>query len=127
MTFHYTVQTTKNFDQAVEAVTQEIAKIGMRVLHIHNVQETLDSKGFQIEPLKIVEVCSAKHANTLLQKDKKMALFMPCKINVYVDDGKVWISAMDTSPIAQINPNLNFSDLAEEVNQNLRAIVDKAK
>lgn len=80
MTFHYTVQTAKNFDQAVEAVTQETAKIGMRVLHIHNVQETLNSKGFQIEPLKIVEVCSAKHANTLLQKDKKWLCLCPAKL-----------------------------------------------
>ena len=57
MEFDYTINTNKNFDEAVQDVQDEIAKVGMRVLYIHDVQKTLAEKGFEREPLKIVEFC----------------------------------------------------------------------
>ena len=60
----------------------------MRVLYIHNVQKDLAEKGFQRNPLKIIEFCNAKYANDFFNADIKIGLCMPCKINVYVKDEK---------------------------------------
>src|ERR1035441_5531082 len=81
--FEYTVKTSKSFDEAVSAVEQNTAANGFRVLHTHDVAATLAEKGFQREPLKIVEVCNAKYANEVLQKDITTALMLPCPITVY--------------------------------------------
>ena len=43
MEFDYTTTTARAFDEAVQRVQDEIAKAGMRVLHIHDVQNTLIS------------------------------------------------------------------------------------
>ena len=55
MEFDYTLTTNKIFDEAVQDIQDEIVKAGMRVLHIHNVQKDLAEKGFQRNPLKIIE------------------------------------------------------------------------
>ena len=55
MEFDYTISTDKNFDEAVKRVQEEIAKAGMRVLYVHDVQKTLGEKGFDREPFKIIE------------------------------------------------------------------------
>ncbi|OGC83966.1 hypothetical protein A3D68_00135, partial [Candidatus Adlerbacteria bacterium RIFCSPHIGHO2_02_FULL_52_17] len=94
MEFDYTITTTKTFVEAVQSVQDEIAKAGMRVLHVHDVQETLAEKGFAREPFKIIEFCSAKYANEFLNKDIKIGLCLPCKINVYTKDGQTFISGM---------------------------------
>ena len=127
MNYHYTVQTEKSFADAVNAVTSETAKMGYRVLHVHDVRETLEFKGFKIGNLKIIEVCNAKHASELLQKELKMSLFMPCRISVYDREGKTYISSMNTETISEMVPGLDFRDLAAQVNKQLETIVDNAR
>lgn len=55
--FQYTVETNKSFEEAVSAVEQNTAAKGSGSLHTHDVRATLAEKGFQREPLKIVEIC----------------------------------------------------------------------
>ena len=47
MEFDYTTITAKSFDKAVQSVQEEIAKAGMRVLYVHDVQKTLGEKGLE--------------------------------------------------------------------------------
>src|SRR3990172_2825738 len=94
MDFDYTVTTEKSFDEAVNAVEEETKTAGFRVLYIHDVAATLAEKSFQIEPLKIIEICNAKSAYTVLKADVKIGLCLPCKINVYQKDNKTYISGM---------------------------------
>ena len=87
--FEYTVITKKSFDEAVKSVEEETKKAGFRVLYIHDVAATLEEKNLQIESLKIIEVCNTKNAYAVLQKDLRMGLFLSCKINVYLKNGKM--------------------------------------
>ncbi len=54
--FIYQVDTGKSFDAAVDAVQAKAVEKGFRVLGVHDVQATLADKGFQHEPMKIIEV-----------------------------------------------------------------------
>ncbi len=74
MDFDYTVTTEKSFDEAVEAVETETKNAGFRVLYIHDVTATLAEKSFHMEPLKIIEICNAKSAYTVLPGDIKIGL-----------------------------------------------------
>ena len=60
--FDYTVETKKGFDEAVLAVEAKSKEKGFGVLHTHDVKATLASKGFDREPLKIIEICNPKYA-----------------------------------------------------------------
>lgn len=127
MFFDYTVKTNKSFDEAVSAVEQETANEGFKVLHVHNIQETLGSKGFEIEPLKIVEICNAKSAYAVLKADIKIGLCLPCKVNVYVKDGSTYISGMRPIVLTQFFPEADLGTLPEKVDEIIRNIIDKAK
>lgn len=125
--FEYTVESSKSFDEAVQAVETKTAEKGFRVLHTHDVTETLAEKGFVREPLKIVEVCNAKYANEVLKADVKIALMLPCPITVYAKDGKTRISTMLPSVLADFFPDAKIRETAEEVEKAVLAIVDEAK
>lgn len=123
----YTKETEKTFDEAVDAVVEETEKVGFKVLHIHDVKATIAKKGFEIEPLKIVEICSAKHAHTVIQKDIRLALCLPCKINVYVKDSTTYISGMRPVMLKEIFPEIDLGDLPQVVDEIIRKIVDRAR
>jgi len=124
MEFDYTITTTKTFVEAVQSVQDEIAKAGMRVLHVHDVQETLAEKGFAREPFKIIEFCSAKYANEFLNKDIKIGLCLPCKINVYTKDGQTFISGMRPIVLQQFFPEVDLGNRPKEIDQIIQNIID---
>jgi len=127
MEFDYTITTTKTFVEAVQSVQDEIAKAGMRVLHVHDVQETLAEKGFAREPFKIIEFCSAKYANEFLNKDIKIGLCLPCKINVYTKDGQTFISGMRPIVLQQFFPEIDLGDRPKEIDQIIQDIINNTK
>ena len=127
MNFDYTVTTEKSFDEAVKAVEQETKNAGFRVLHIHDVTATLVEKGFEFEPFKIIEVCNAKSAYTVLQADIKIGLCLPCKINVYQKDGQTFISGIRPLILPQFFPEANLGNLPTEVDTIIKRIINRSK
>jgi uncharacterized protein (DUF302 family) len=125
--FDYTLETLKTFDEAVEAVVAECKDLNFGVLHIHDVQATLAAKGFRRGPLKIIEVCNAKHAYDVLEKDVKISLMLPCPISVYVEKEKTTISALRPRMMSAFYPQAGIETTAEAVDAAILAIVDGAK
>ncbi len=127
MEFDYTLTTAKTFDEAVQSTQDEIVKAGMRVLYVHDVQKTLGEKGFVRDPFKIVEFCSAKFANEFLNKDIKIGLCLPCKINVYAKDGQIFISGMRPIVLPQFFPQADLGERPKEIDQIIQNIINNAK
>lgn len=127
MEFDYTITTTKTFDEAVKSVQYEIAKAGMRVLHIHDVKQTLSEKGFERKPFKIVEFCNAKYADEFLNTDIKIGLCLPCKINVYIKDEQTFISGMRPIILPQFFPQADLGARSKEIDKIIQNIINKAK
>lgn len=128
MDFDYTIQTQKTFDVAVADVQTQISANGFRVLYVHDVQKDIAEKGFKIEPFKIIELCNAKYATQFLNAEMKIGLCMPCKINVYQKDGRIYISTMQPGIIfPQFFPHANLGDAPAEIDKILRDIIDASK
>jgi uncharacterized protein (DUF302 family) len=125
--FETTIVSSKSFDDTVKAIEQKSAEHGFRVLHTHDVAATLAEKGFPREPLKIIEVCNARYASEVLQKDVKVALMLPCPISVYTQAGKTFISAMLPSRIADFFPGAGMEPIAQEVEKAILAIINEAR
>lgn len=127
MEFDYTTTTLKTFDEAVQSVQNEIARAGLRVLHVHDVQKTLGEKGFIWDSFKIVEFCNAKFAHEFLSADIKIGLCMPCKINVYIKDGQTFISGLRPIILPQFFPQANLGERPKEIDQIIQNIINNAK
>lgn len=119
--------TGKPFEEADLAVERKSAEHGFRVLHTHDVAATLAEKGFPREPLKIIEICNAKYASQVLNKDVKISLMLPCPISVYAQDGKTKISTLLPSSIADFFPRAGIEGLAAEVENVVLKIIEEAR
>lgn len=126
MNMTYEIESERSFDDVVADVERLTAEKKFRVLHIHDVKATLDEKGFKRENLKIIEICNAKFAHEALGKHMMVSIFMPCKINVYSENGKTKIMAMNPSAISDFLPDAGLDDLAAGVQKIVTEIVDGA-
>ena len=125
--FDYTVETKKSFDDAVTAIEVKSKEKGFGVLHVHDVKATLAGKGFDREPLKIIEICNARYANEVLKKDIKISLMLPCPVSVYIQDGKTYISTLRPRVIGEFYPHAEIKALADEVDDIVVSIINESK
>lgn len=126
MRMDYTVITQKSYDAAVEAVVEATQRHGFRVLMVHDVAETLAEKGFDREPVSIVEVCNARYASQVLEQDVRIGLMLPCPIMVWEESGKVQIATMLPTLIADFFPRAEIAGVASEVEGIMKAVIDEA-
>ncbi|ADU50374.1 protein of unknown function DUF302 [Thermaerobacter marianensis DSM 12885] len=126
----YTVATDKPVDEAIQALQSALAERKFSALwHLH-VNEKLREKGFHLEPdFHIFEVCNPAKAKQALETDQKVGYLLPCKIVVYSDrnDGnRTKIGLLRPQTLIGLLDDERFRDLANEVEQELRAVVDAA-
>ncbi len=123
--FMITAETEKSFDEAVVSVLKSVEQKNWTVFNIYDISERLAAKGFSHKPLKIIEICSGKHANKLLNKNRLVSLCMPCKINVIENNGKVIIAGMNPALVSEF-----FSEIAKEdvleVEKEIKEIIENA-
>ena len=126
MKFETTIESPRSFDDTVKAIEQKAAEKGFRVLHTHDVAATLAEKGFLRKPLKIIEICNARYASAVLEKNVRVSLMLPCPISVYEQDGKTFVSALLPSRIPDFFPGAGMEPIANEVEKAVLAIIGEA-
>ena len=126
MQIDITYPTDKSFVAAVQAVVDAATENGFKVQFVHDVAATLAEKGFEREPLTIVEVCNAMYASQVLEEDVLIGLMLPCPVMVYEQDGDVLISAMRPTLMTGMFPDAEIEDVATEVEDKITTIVLQA-
>jgi uncharacterized protein (DUF302 family) len=126
MNFETTIESPKSFDDTVRAIEQKASEKGFRVLYTHDVAATLAEKGFRRAPLKIIEICNARYASAVLEKDVRVSLMLPCPISVYKQEGKTFVSALLPSRIADFFPGTGMEPIANEVEEAVLTIISQA-
>ena len=124
--FAYIVETEKSFCEAVVSVLKAVEQKGWSLFQIYDVKERLAAKGFEHNSLKIIEICSGKYANRFLNKNRLISLFMPCKINVLEENGRIKIVGMKPTMISEFFPEVSKEE-AEEVEKDIVEIVNNSK
>ena len=88
-----------DFDKTVATITDNARAEGWSIPKIYDIQNMLLEKGKKdIGRMKIVKLCNADYAESLLSRDdsKYVGAMMPCSIAVYEKaDGKTYVSSMN--------------------------------
>ena len=124
--FAIELRTDKPFDSVVADIERLVPEHQFRVLAVHDVKATLAEKGFERGDLKIIEICNAGFAHQALMKNTDVALFMPCRFTVHVEDGKTIAKLNRPSMIAQMMPDSGLEDLAMSVEKTMKKILQEA-
>lgn len=122
----YSVETKKSFKDAVVSVLKSVEKQGWAVFSVYDLSERLSAKGFSHPPLKIIEICSGKHASRVLGKDAFASICLPCRINVAQVDGKIRIFSMLPSIMPELFENVQIEDVSE-AEKELKEMIDNSK
>ena len=125
--FDYTVTTGKDFDKAVTDLKLSLGERKFGVLWELDVPAKLKEKGVEYAgPFRILEVCNPQRAKGALEANIRAGYFLPCKIVVYVEEGKTKIGMPRPTTLIGLLGDTSLRQVAEEVEADLAAAMDAA-
>lgn len=122
----YEAITEKPFDEAVVSVLKNVESKGWSVFQVYDLKERLAAKGFNQQPLKILEICKGNYADALINFNIKTSLCTPCRINIVEKNGKVSIMTMLPKVTSLLFDGID-SNMAEQIGEELKDIINNAK
>ncbi|MGO4886281.1 DUF302 domain-containing protein [Anaerobacillus sp. MEB173] len=125
--FDYTVETTSGIEEAIEKLKTSLMDEKFGVLWEFDIKAKLQEKGLEFdEPYKVLEVCNPQEAKRVLDKNKLVGYFLPCKIVVYKDSGKTKIGMpKPTSLIQNVNDD-ELNSMALDIEKRLIAAIEQS-
>lgn len=126
---YYIAQTEKLFNQATNDLEAAVKKHGFGVLHIHDLGNTLRSKGVDFkEECKVFEVCNPQQAAKVLSADMRLNMALPCRISVYTEGGKTKIGLIKPEKmLSALSQNELLAETANEVEVKTIQMIEEAK
>ena len=125
---YYTVETSKTFEQAAADLEAAVKRNEFGVLHIHDLGNTLRSKGVSFaEQCKVFEVCNPSQAVKVLSADMNLNMALPCRISVYTEKGKTKIGMIKPVPmLSALSKDATLVKVAQEVENRTKKMIDEA-
>jgi len=114
------------FAQAVDRVTQELAKEGFGVLTDIDVSATMKKKlDKDMPPYRILGACNPPFAAQALDAEASIGLLVPCNVVVRQDaGGAVHVEFLDPLPLFRLTGRAAVEPLANEVRARLVRVMN---
>lgn len=117
----YKRRAARPFGATIEAVERSVRSHGFVVRHKYDIGGTVVAKGFTIRPLVILEIGPEEEP-----AEAPLSLVLPCRINVYEEDGETVVAALRPTLFRAVFPEHRLDEVVEAVEATVIGIVDGA-
>ncbi len=114
------------YDEAIEKTTKALATEGFGVLTEIDMKAALKKKlDIDFYNYKILGACNPNFAYQALLKEDKIGTMLPCNVIVQEkESGTIQVAAVDPSASMQAIENDALHDIAQEVRNKLRQVIE---
>jgi uncharacterized protein (DUF302 family) len=126
MSYYFSKLLGLPFDDALLKVREELKKEGFGIITEIDVKETLKKKlNVDFKKYRILGACNPSFAYQALQAEDKIGTMLPCNVIVQeTPEGKTEVAAIDPIASMQAIENPNLQDVAEQVRNKLKKVID---
>ncbi len=113
-----------DFEQALERVTQALAKEGFGLLSDIDVTATLKKKlGMEMPAYRILGACNPQFAHRALEAEPEIGTLLPCNVVVRRARGKTTVDIMDPLAVMELVGKPEVAKIANEVRGRLKRVL----
>lgn len=120
-----THESTMGLEETVEAIEKAIGNQGWSSPGTMNLNKAMAKHDVEFAPqVRIISLCKATYAKDVLTTDRYVSSLMPCRISVWEDDdGKVYVSKMNTGLMGKLFGGNIAKVMGEAVGRDEQAIL----
>ncbi|UCE41545.1 MAG: DUF302 domain-containing protein [Candidatus Aminicenantes bacterium] len=126
MSYYFSRKVEGNFNQVETRTREALKQEEFGVLTEIDVRETLKKKlEVDFRKYKILGACNPPFAYKALLVEDKIGIMLPCNVIIQeMDDGEVEVAAIDPIASMQAIQNPKLGDVANQVREKLRRVVE---
>ena len=127
--FHYTVETTNSVEETIKNLEMKLKEEQFGVLWQFDIKAKLLEKGLDFQDdYQVLEVCNPVEAQRVLNHNKMIGYFLPCKIVVYADKGKTMLGMPKPSFLINsvAEDDSELQEMAIDIENRLITCLDKS-
>lgn len=127
MDYGYKIKVNQTFEQTEQKLRHALTEEGFGVITEIDVKNVFKQKlNIDYKKYKILGVCEPNTAYKALSMDEQIGLLLPCNVIIWENDDKsTSIAAIDARVQLAITEISELTSNADEINQRLKAAVDK--
>lgn len=123
----YVKESTESMEQVTAKLETAAAEHKFGILGVHDLKEKMISKGVPFDhECRVFEVCNPLQAKKVLDADMSIANALPCRICVYEQGGRVFVSTIKPTFMLDLFHNDELTAVAKEVEDTLVDIIDES-
>lgn len=98
------------------------------VLWDFDLSAKLQEKGMDFQtPYRVLEVCNPKEAERVLNEDKLVGYFLPCKIVVFEDQGQTKIGMPKPTTLLNLTGKESLTEIGYDIEKRLISCIERSK
>lgn len=123
----YSKHSSRPSEQVEARLREAAAKHKFGILHVHDLKQTLQSKGIDIgSECKVYDVCNPQAASKALQAEMRVSTVLPCRISIFAESQGCTIATLRPTSLLKATGLEGVATLAEEIEREVLAMIDEA-
>ncbi|MCL5022651.1 MAG: DUF302 domain-containing protein [Nitrospirae bacterium] len=127
MKYYFSKVLDMPFEEAVARATDELKKEGFGIMTEIDVKKALKEKlNVEFRNYRILGACNPSFAHQALREEDKIGTMLPCNVVVQeLSEGRQEVAAIDPVASMQAIENPGLREIAAQVQEKLRKVVDR--
>lgn len=123
----FKLSTHKTVKEAADALQIAVTANKFGVMHVHNLQETMNKKGVEFDHECLVfEVCQPQQAKKVLEQNMRVSTALPCRISIYEEEGQTLLATLKLTTLLALFNTPQLEGVAKEVEDTIMKIMKEA-
>lgn len=123
----YSKHSSRSSAEVEARLREAAAKHKFGILHVHDLRQTLQSKGIELgSECKVYDVCNPQAASKALHTEMRVSTVLPCRISIFSENQGCTIATVKPTDLLQATGLGGVERLAAEIEGKVLAIIDEA-
>jgi uncharacterized protein (DUF302 family) len=123
----YSKHSLRSSEEVDSRLRESAAKHKFGILHVHDLKQTLQSKGIELgSECRVYDICNPQAAAKALQTEMRVSTVLPCRISIFSESQGCTIATVRPTSLLEATGLDGVATLAAEVEREVLAIIDEA-
>lgn len=123
----YSKHSSRSSAEIEKRLREAAARHRFGILHVHDLRQTLQSKGVELgSECRVYDVCNPQAASKALRAEMKVSTVLPCRISVFSENQGCTIATVRPTSLLEATGLDGVASLADEIEREVLAIVNEA-
>ncbi len=123
----YSRHSSRSSSEVEARLRDAAARHQFGVLHVHDLRQTLQSKGIDLgSECKVFDVCNPQAATAVLTKEMRVSTVLPCRISIFTSGEGCTLATVKPTDLLRATGLSGAEALAAEIEREVMAMIDEA-